>query len=218
VLINGNKNLLTLLSITMIVILLFQVFIGTMQTIITLKTGQLIDTRLILGYCKHLLKLPQQFFDTMRTGEIVSRINDAFKIRVFISDTLINLMVNIFIVIFSFTLMFIYNWKLALAVLPVVPLYLLIYTITNYFNKTRERKIMEEAANLEAQLVESLNAEKTIKQLGMEAFTNLKIETSFISLLHSAYRSGLNSVFSTNSSMFCSRIFTIFLLWIGGVD
>jgi ATP-binding cassette subfamily B protein len=41
-----------------------------------MKTGQLIDAKLILGYYKHLLHLPQRFFDTM---EITSRINDAVK-------------------------------------------------------------------------------------------------------------------------------------------
>lgn len=217
VLINGNRNLLNLLSVVMIVILLLQIFIGSFQTILVLKTGQLIDSRLILGYYKHLLKLPQRFFDSMRTGEIVSRINDAVKIRFFINDTMINFIVNIFIVVFAFSLMFIYNWKLALIMLLVIPLYSALYIAVNYLNKKRERKIMEQAAELESQLVESLNSEKTIKQLGIEEFANIKTETRFISLLHSAYKSGLNSVFSGNSSMFISRIFTIILLWVGSL-
>ncbi len=217
VLINGNKNLLNLLSVAMIVILLLQIFIGTMQSVFVLKTGQLIDARLILGYYKHLFKLPQRFFDTMRTGEIVSRINDAVKIRAFINDTMINFIVSIFIVVFAFMLMFIYSWKLALIMLLVIPFYIGLYFAVNYLNKKRERKIMEQAADLEAQLVESLNAEKTIKQLGIEEFANIKTETRFIGLLHSAYKSGLNSIFSGNSSMFISRIFTIVLLWVGSL-
>ena len=217
VLLNSNKNLLNLLSVAMLVIFVLQVFIGATQTIFILKTGQLIDARLILGYYKHLLKLPQRFFDTMRTGEIVSRINDAVKIRAFINDTMINFIVNIFIVVFTFSVMFIYNLKLALIMLLVIPLYLAVYLLTNYLNKKRERKIMEQAADLEAQLVETINSEKTIKQLGIEEFVNLKTEARFITLLQSAYRSGLNSVFSGNSSMFISRIFTIVLLWAGSL-
>ena len=217
VIINGNTNLLNLLSVAMIIILMLQIFIGAMQTIFVLKTGQLIDARLILGYYKHLLKLPQRFFDTMRTGEIVSRINDAVKIRAFINDTMINFIVNIFIVLFAFSLMFIYNWRLALIMLLVIPLYLMVYFSINYLNKKRERAVMEQAADLEAQLVESINSEKTIKQLGIEEFANLKTEVRFVTLLQSAYKSGLNSVFSGNSSMFISRIFTIILLWIGSL-
>nr|WP_262491765.1 hypothetical protein [Nitritalea halalkaliphila] len=36
----------------------------------------------------------------MRVGEIVSRINDAVKIRLFINDTLIGLVVNVCVVLF----------------------------------------------------------------------------------------------------------------------
>ncbi len=116
VLVDRNTNLLNLLSITMIILILFQLFIGFYKNIFVLKTGQKIDAQLILGYYKHLLKLPQYFFDSMRVGEIISRINDAVKIRAFINDIAITLLVSIFIVLFSFILMFIYSWKLALIV------------------------------------------------------------------------------------------------------
>ncbi len=212
---DGNRNLLNLLSVGMVIILVMQIVIGSMQTLFILKTGQLIDARLILGYYKHLLQLPQRFFDTMRTGEIISRINDAVKIRAFINDTMINILVNLFIVVFSFTLMFIYSMKLALIMAIVIPLYALLYWITNELNKKRERKIMENAAELETQLVESLNSIKTIKQLNLEGFNNLKTETRFIRLLDSTYQSGLNSIFTGNASQFLTRSFTIILLWTG---
>jgi ATP-binding cassette, subfamily C, bacteriocin exporter len=217
VLINGNKNLLNLLSIGMVVILLLQLFIGTVQSVFVLRTGQLIDARLILGYYKHLLKLPQSFFDTMRSGEIISRINDSVKIRAFINDTMISFLVNLFIVLFAFTLMFIYSWKLALIIFLVVPLYIVLYILINRFNKKRERKNMECAAEVESQLVESIQSIKTIKQLSMEDSANTKTETRFINLLYSAYKSGLNSLFAGNASMFISRFFTIILLWTGSL-
>lgn len=59
---NSNGNLLNLLSVAMIVILLLQIAIGYMRSIFVFKTGQQIDARLILGYYKHLLHLPQSFF------------------------------------------------------------------------------------------------------------------------------------------------------------
>jgi len=215
VLVNGNTKLLNLLSLGMIIILLLQIFIGAAKSVFMLKTGQKIDAQLILGYYKHLLKLPQQFFDTMRVGEIVSRMNDAVKIRAFINDTVISLIVNIFIVFFSFSLMFIYSWKLALIMAAIVPLYAIIYFITNKLNKKRERKLMENAAELESQLFESLNSVKTIKQFGIEGFANIKTETRFIELLRTVYKSGINGLFTGSSTEFLSRIFTIILLWSG---
>ncbi len=215
VLIGGNTKLLNLLSVIMLALLFIQVLIGVYKDIFLIKTGQQIDARLILGYYKHLLKLPQQFFDTMRVGEIISRINDAVKIRVFINSTSLSLTVNFFIVIFSFALMFSYYWKLALIMLSIIPVYILIYWITNRLNKKTERKIMERSADLESQLVESLNAVGTIKRFGLEGFANIQTETRFIKLLHIGYTSALNSIFSATSSQTVSRLFTIILLWSG---
>ena len=215
VLVDGNTKLLNLLGVIMLVLLALQIVISVFKDVFLIKTGQQIDSRLILGYYKHLLKLPQQFFDTMRVGEIISRINDAVKIRTFINGVSLSLTVNMLILVFSFGLMFTYYWKLALIMLIVIPLYAGIYFIVNKLNKKTERKIMESSAELESQLVESLNAVGTIKRFGLESFANIKTETRFISLLKIGYKSALNSVFSGTSSAFISQLFTIILLWIG---
>lgn len=215
VLIDGNKRLLNLLSAGMIVILLFQIFIGAMKSVLILQTGQKMDKHLILGYYKHLLKLPQRFFDTMKVGEIISRVNDAVKIRTFINDVSIQIFVNIFIIIFSFALMFTYYWKLALITALVIPFYFLVYWITNKLNKKAERQLMEESAELESHLVESITSVKTIKQFGIETFADNKTDNTFSKLLKTIYASVMNALFSGNASEFLSRIFTIVLLWVG---
>ena len=151
----------------------------------------------------------------MRVGEIISRINDAVKIRAFINDVSLSLTVNVLILFFSFGIMFMYYWKLALIMLLVIPLYLVVYIIINKLNKKTERKIMERSAELESQLVESLNSVGTIKRFGLESFANIKTETRFINLLHIGYKSALNSVFSGTSTTFIAQLFTIILLWSG---
>lgn len=211
----GNTNLLNLMGTVMILIILLQIFINHSKTLLTIKTGQQIDARLILGYYKHLLKLPQQFFDTMRVGEIISRMNDAVKIRAFINDVLIGFLVNVFILIFSFVLMFTYYWKLALIMLTVVPLYAIIYYFSNKANKVTQRKLMEKSAELENQLVESVNAVGTIKRFGLEDFANLKTEQRFINLLRTIFTSATNSLWVGNASGFVSSLFAVILLWSG---
>ena len=98
---------------------------------------------------------------------------------------------NIFIVIFSFGLMFTYYWKLAVIMLAIIPVYGLVYFITNKLNKKTQRGLMENAVELESQLVESLNSVATIKRFGLENFANIKTETRFIKLLKIVYRSGI---------------------------
>src|SRR5690606_25008978 len=100
-------------------------------------------------------------------------------------------------------------------ILLVIPLYTFIYWLSNRFNKKVERKVMENSAELESQLVESLNGIKTIKAFGMNNYANIKTELRFVNLLSTVYKSGMNAIFSNNASLIISRIFTILLLWIG---
>ena len=215
VLADGNRNLLNLLSVGMLVLLVFQVFIGAMKSLFALQTGQQIDARLILGYYKHLLQLPQTFFDSMRVGEIISRVNDAVKIRAFVNDVALNLLVNVFIVLLSFALMFTYYWKLAVMMLAILPLYGAIYWVQNRLNRRYQRQLMEQSAELEAQLVESVTAMGTIKRFGMESFALERTETRFIKLLQTVYHSGKQGIIGGSASEFVSQLFRIGLLWVG---
>ena len=215
VLVDGNLNLLRMMSLIMIAILVLQVFIGAMKSILALKTGQCIDASLILGYYKHILKLPQQFFDTMRVGEIISRVNDAVKIRTFINDVFLNLVVNFLILIVTVVMMLVYSWKLALVTLSAAPFFFLIFLGFNKLNKKYMRKIMEKNADLESHLVESLNAIITIKRFGLEDFANLKTENRFVRLLKDTYSASFGAILTGNSLNFVSTGITIAVLWVG---
>lgn len=215
VLVDENVNLLNLMSIVMLVVLGLRTFVGSMKSIIALKTGQRIDAALILGYYKHLLKLPQQFFDTMRVGEIISRVNDAVKIRDFINNVSLELIVNMMILVLSVSLMFVYSWQLALITLASAPLFFLVFWGFNRLNRKYQRRIMESSADLEAQLVESLNSIATIKRFGVEDFANIKTENRFVQLLKNTYRSIYGSIIAGNGVEFISTGITIIVLWVG---
>jgi ABC-type bacteriocin transporter len=216
VLADGNARLLNLMSIVMIVVLLAQAYIGTLKNFLVMRTGQRLDAELVLGYYKHLLRLPQQFFDTMRVGEIISRVNDAVKIRSFINDVALDLTVNVLVVACSLALMFVYSWKLALLTLVLIPMYAVIYVAANTMNRRNLRQIMETSAGMQAQLVESVNAMATFKRFGLDRFANGRMEISFVRLLRTVYRSGKTTILASGGVDLVSRLATICLLWLGG--
>lgn len=205
------------MGILMILIILLRTFVGSMKSILALKTGQRIDASLILGYYKHLLTLPQQFFDTMRVGEIISRVNDAVKIRNFINNVSLDLAVNLLIMIFTLIVMFVYSWKLAAITLVSAPLFILTYVLFNRLNKKYQRNIMESSAELESQLVESLNSIATIKRFGIESFANLKTEIRFVHLLKNTYTSAYGAIIANGGIEFISTGITIAVLWAGSI-
>ncbi len=215
VLVDGNVNLLNMMSIVMVVILLLNVFIGLTKSIIMVKTGQCIDVALILGYYKHLLTLPQQFFDTMRVGEIISRIGDAVKIRNFVNNVVVEFTVNVMILLFTVVLMFIYSWKLTLILIASIPFYGILFYSFNRLNRKYQRRIMERSADLQAQLVESLDSIGTIKRFGIEDFTNVKTENRFVAMLRSIFTATKGSIYVSNGIQIVEQGLVIAVLWIG---
>ncbi len=212
---NFNGNLLNVLSLFMLFVIAVQVVVGLIRSVFTVKLGQVLDLKLILGYYTHLLDLPQRFFDNMRVGEIISRINDAVKIRAFINEISVSILVNISIVFFSFTMMFIYNWKLAFIMTLSIPFYVLIYFITNHVNKKNIRELMESSAELESQLVESINSIETIKRFGLETYSNEKTADKFINVLKSVYKVGISNIQIGAVGDLLTKSVTVVLFWTG---
>ncbi|RTE87900.1 MULTISPECIES: peptidase domain-containing ABC transporter [Bradyrhizobium] len=212
---SGNRNVLNLLGVAMLLILVLQTLINLLRSRIVLATGQKIDVCLILSYYNHILSLPQKFFHSMRVGEIVSRMNDAVKIRSFLNELSITMFVNILVTLFSLALLFLCSWKIAVVVAISVSLCVLLYWTIDRLNRKRQRAMMESAADLAAQLVESLRAVSTIKAFGIERGACLKMETRFVKTLQSAYSVGLVSIAGDNACSFLSTLVTILLMWFG---
>ncbi len=215
VLVFGDLWLLKTMGLAMIVILILQLALSVFKDVFIIRIGQEIDARLVLGYQNHLFRLPQRFFDTMKIGEIISRVGDAIKIRMFISHTVMSLTVNVFIVILSYLLILYYNWQIGLFLIAMIPMYCAVFLLTDIFNRKTERRVMEASAQLESHLVESLQGIRTLKFFGAESYVLEKTEVKFLSLLRAGYRSSLNQVFAQSSSFGIQNLFTTGLLWLG---
>ena len=212
-----DNSLLKMLGLIMILLFWFRFVSGYLKSIIVLRTGQQMDRNLILGYYRHLLNMPQRFFDSMRTGELVSRVNDAMRIRAFINDVALGIIVNVFVMLLSLTLMFIFHWKLALLFLLAIPLYVTIYRINNRVNAKWQRKIMKSGAALENHLMETIQGVSTIRRFGTEDFFYTKTENKFNPLMQSVFVSSRNSLLMTHLSEWITGLLMIILLWNGAI-
>jgi ATP-binding cassette subfamily B protein len=74
---------------------------------------------------------------------------------------------------------------------------------------------MEQAAELNAQLVESINTAGTVKRFGLEEYEDIKTENRFVTYIKTVYKSSINALWASMGSGAISRLFTIILLWAG---
>lgn len=215
VLADGRVGPLHVMTVAMVAIVLSQTLIGGLRSALMVNVGQHIDAGLVLGYYNHLLTLPQSFFDRMRVGELTSRVTDAVKIRAFVGEVIVEAAANMLVVIASAAMMLSYDWRLAAWTLGMLPLYAVLYALGARLNRRQQRVLMERAAALEAQIVESLSAAGTVKRFGLEEHVALTTEAKFVRLFRSVGTAARTSIWIGNAGLLVSRLGTIGLLWLG---
>ena len=204
---------LTSLTFAVSVAVVLQASLSGMKSALALRLGRRIDARLLFDYAAHLFRLPQTFFDEMRTGEMISRIADVVRVRTFVTDTAIDVQVNVVVILIGASVLFHYQWRLAVLTLCALPCFALVGAVSNHFNGPVQREILARGDDLEAQLVESLNAVSTIRRLGLEAHTNDVIQGRFNRLLDASFRGGLHTLGLGVAAQLTARIYSVATLW-----
>jgi ATP-binding cassette, subfamily C, bacteriocin exporter len=215
VIVESNLTLLNLLSVTMVIILAFQVLLTTGQNFLLTKAALNIDLTLILSYYRHLFTLPQPFFDGMRVGEMISRMNDAIKIRTFLSQQGTALIISALTLILTVLVMFVFSWTLGFIALAFLTLYSMLFTFAVRRNRRVSLQMMEESADFDAQVVESLEIASTLRRSNRQWVAEIKTEALFVRLLHTAYSSGRCNIAVRAVATVIVQGFTLTLLWMG---
>ncbi|NFA29647.1 peptidase domain-containing ABC transporter, partial [Clostridium botulinum] len=211
---NLNKSL-HMISIGIIVLTLFKVLLGAFRTQLLIYLGQNMDIPLMLGYYEHVINLPMNFFGTREVGEIISRFNDASKIRDAISGATLTMMIDSLMVIIGGIFLYTANSLLfGITIIPIV-LYIIIVWVFNKPLEEVNRSVMEDNAKLTSYLVESLNGVETIKAFNAEGEVNLETEKRFISLIKSVFKNGFINNLHGSIKGSVKAIFGIVILWVG---
>ena len=215
---NGLKKTLITLSIGVILLNVFKVIINAFRSHLLLYLSQKLDIALLLGYYRHVIGLPMNFFGTRKVGEIISRFNDAGKVRDAISSAALTIMIDSIMAVAGAIILYTQNAKLFEITIIIVALYgIIVACFHKWYEKLNNRQ-MEYNAQLTSYLVESLNGIQTIKAYNAERKANRDTEIRFVRLLRSifdlAWVSNLQSFLKT----FVELVGGIIILGVGGVS
>ena len=147
--------------------------------IFTLKT----DLTLSLSYIHHILRLPLSFFDSRKTGEILSRFNDSEKVRSILSKIALNSILDFIVMFFVGIYLSSTNIKLFLVLLFIVPLSSCVVWITSNFFSKNYRDQMENSADINSYLVEMLGGIPVIKSMNAHEYSESKYERKLVSFV-----------------------------------
>ncbi len=187
ILLHGQTALLNLASMGMLLVLLFRALFGAVRGAFLVDVARKVDLTLISYYTRHVLRLPMRFFETRRVGEILSRVNDAVKIRHAVSGAVLSATVDGLMVLGASAAMLLTDVRLAIASLVFVPAFLVALAVLRRPLARGQRRAMEHSADVEAHLVEDVSSIETIKAFGTEPLRAQQTEFKLVRLTQTLF-------------------------------
>jgi ATP-binding cassette subfamily B protein len=160
-----NKNLdkiIAGLSIVLI-ITLCGVLLSALRSKLILTQNRDFNNRVIRFFLSKLLHLPKLFFDTRKTGDIITRLNDTKRIQSVISYIISSVLIDVIILVVYVLFIFRYSVTIGLITLACSPV---IYWIIAKHNKTiiaQQKDVMSSAALCESELINTVEGISDIK-------------------------------------------------------
>jgi ATP-binding cassette subfamily B protein len=209
-------RLLNGLGIGMVLILVFRCLFGILRQYLVAHVSRKVDLTLIAGYARHLLSLPMRFFELRRVGEILSRVNDAAKVRDAVSGMALTAVVDGTLVALLVVVLWLYDWPLALVATAFVPL-LVASTLAHHPPVRRlSRQAMERAALLSAHLVEDVSGVETVKAFGAERARAEEGEERLVDVMLNLFSLQKLGISMSALGTFVTGLAGIVILWYGG--
>lgn len=214
----GSIRQLYTLSLGVISLNLFSVFFSFLRSQLLLRLSQKLDVALLLGYYKHVLLLPMDFFSTRKIGEIISRFQDASTIRDAISNATLTIMIDTLMAIVGGIILFLKSSDLfSIAFIMTVLNGVLVISFSKPYKKYNEEQI-ENNAQLTSYLVESLNGVQTVKAFNGENIVQAETEKRFVKTLKSIFRLNSFSNMQEGLKSVIDTIGSISIIWVGACN
>lgn len=165
VLYSGSQRTLLALSVGVMTLTLFRILLTAVRSFMLTVFSIKVDFHMIFAYFSHVLHLPVSFFDTRKTGEILSRMQDAQNIRNALTDAAISVVMDTFMVFVVGIVLFLRSRVLFGVSIIAVPVSSLVIWLTAKPFARQYRKSMGENAEVQSYLVETMNGGPTVKAM-----------------------------------------------------
>lgn len=214
---NNMRDTLTIVAIGLLLFYVFQSIFTYAQNFLLVILGQRLSIEIILSYLRHIFELPMSFFATRKTGEIISRFNDANKIIDALASSIISIFLDVTIVLIMGVVLMIQNSTLFCITLVVIPIYTAIITLfVKPFEKLNQKE-MQSNALLNSAIIEDLHGIETIKALSSETERYQKIDAAFTDYLRKNFNYVKADTLQQVIKGFIQLGLNIVVLWVGAI-
>ena len=212
-----SKSIFSLHSLTLGILLvtIIQVIVGTIRSILLSHFSFKTDLQLNFSYLEHIFDLPVSFFESRKSGEILSRLGDLDKIKQTISSTALSgIMDTVMLIVSAPILLSINKTLFGISIITVI-LGAIISVVYARIYRSYYTKQMSQNAEVQSYLYESLNGVSTVKALNAEKLVNLEYEKKKMTAIDTAWKVNRYGISQGFFSGLINGISGILVYWIG---
>ncbi len=211
-----QASVLDMLGLGMVVVLVFRVAFSAFREYFLAHLGRRIDLQMQSEYVRHVLALPLRFFETRRTGDILSRMVDVAKVNTVVGGVALGVLVDTLLLAVFAGIMLWFDLRLAAVACAFVPLLLGALLLHQRPLVRRAREAMEHGARLQSRLVEDLGGVATLRACGAIEQRVHRVEDRLVDTVQSRYGVRLLGLSMTSAEALVSGAATLVVLWYGG--
>lgn len=177
-----------------------------------------IDLKLMRKYLEVVLKLPTNFFETRKNGEILSRFTDITKIREALSSVAVTLLVDSLMIIIGGIILYMQNTRLFFIIAFFLPIFIISFILLKKPFDKYNRKSMEMEAEMNSELIDTFNGSNIIKNFNAEKHVAKKNDFNFKKYIDQVNKLNVFSNIQVSLNDLLKALISIFVLWIGSYD
>ena len=215
VLVRKDTQLLTTVVIGVTAINLFSSFLSFIQSNLIAHFAQRLELGLVLEFGRQILRLPLSYYESRRSGEIVSRLRDIREINGLVSQVVIGFPSQFFIAVVSFALMVFYSWKLTIVAILVAGLMSLSPLLFLSTLQQKTRAVLVTSAENQGMLVETFKGALTLKSTNAKPQAWSEFQARFGNLANITFSTIQISILNGVFSGLAASLGSIAILWFG---
>lgn len=215
VLVNRTIATLDVLAFAFIVVAIFELLLNLSRNYIFIHTTNKIDAKLGAKLFRHLFQLYYVYFENRQVGNIVARVRELDRIREFITNKSVSVLIDAFFSVVFLVVMFIYSVKLTFISLGFLAIIGVIYVMITPELRQRLEDKFQMGAHSNSYLVESVTGVQTVKSLAIEGSMFRKWEDKLGKYLKSSFNLAIMGNFTGSICGFLQKAMTIAILYVG---
>ncbi len=154
-------------------ILCLRALLGYLRSRFLIIMNRRISTNVANDFLEHLFCLPKQFFDTRKTGDIISRLDDSLKIQEAVLVFVNTILIDGLVIIASLALLFHFSMTIGLLSVLIIPFYGFLVWVMARKIRIQHHESMQSNAQLRAKYIDTIQGYDTLLNFnGQESAVN----------------------------------------------